>query len=219
MSAAQPNNLEICRRALNLAQNCGGYAVLPCSADEQPLIPIRNASKLSSTIRSACMRTPGPLIGIATGTVSGIWVLAICSEASNWWRVNHSCVLATRTFRSRLGWSTGKLALGGDVRGDGGYVVSWFAARLVCLDHIPPAPWPRRLLAELLLKLRPALPPSGPVRDSRGGLLPWIVSGTEGERSNVLYWAACREGERVAAGQLGMPEAEELLVAAAGPLA
>jgi hypothetical protein len=154
MSAAESDNLEVCRLALNLARNCG-YAVLPCSANGQLLIPIHNASKLSSTIRSAWVRTPGPLIGIATGAASGVWVLAISSEASNWWRVNHSRLLPTRCHQTRengvhcyyrdargIASSANRIAPGVNTHGDSDFLVHWFSAGLHCHDHSPPAPWP-----------------------------------------------------------------------------
>jgi hypothetical protein len=148
---------EVCPLALNLARNCW-YAVLPCSAKGQPLIPIRDASKVPSTISNAWVRTPGPLIGIATGTVSGVWVLDISSEASNWWCDNNSRLLPTRCYQTPQNGvhcyycdgrgivsSTNRIATGVDMHGDGDFVVHWFSAGLHCHDHSPPAPWPRWL--------------------------------------------------------------------------
>jgi hypothetical protein len=160
MSAVQSVNsvyAEVCHLALNLARNCG-YAVLPCSADAQPLIPIRNASKLSLTISNAWLRTPGPLIGIATGAASGVWVLDISGEASEWWRGNHSRLLPTRCHQTPENGvhcyytegrgtvcSTNRIAPGVNTHGDGDFIIHWFSAGLHCHDHSLAAPWPRWL--------------------------------------------------------------------------
>jgi hypothetical protein len=158
VSAARSANsgyAEVCQIAQNLARNCG-YAVLPCSADARPLIPIGNASKLSLAISNSWLRTPGPLIGIATGAVSSIWVLEICVEASNWWRDNNRRLLPTRCYQTPangvhcyyrngpgIASSTNRIAPGVDVHGDGDFIIHWFSAGLHCHDHSPPAPFPQ----------------------------------------------------------------------------
>jgi hypothetical protein len=160
VSSALSDNLvyaEVCCLALNLARNCG-YAVLPCSAKGQPLIPICDASKVPSTISNSWRRDPGPLIGIATGAVTGGWVLDISSEASNWWRFNHSRLLPTRCYQTPengvhcyyrdcrgIPSSTTRIAPGVTTHGDGGFVIHWFSAGLHCHDHSPPAPCPQWL--------------------------------------------------------------------------
>jgi hypothetical protein len=160
MSAARSDNLvsaEICCLALNLARNCG-YAVLPCSAKGQPLISTGNASKVPSTISNAWVHTPGPLIGIATGAASGVWVLDVSSEASNWWRDNNSRLLPTRCYQTPKNGvhcyyrdgrgivsSTNRIATGVNMHGDGGFIIHWFSAGLHCHDHSPPTPWPQWL--------------------------------------------------------------------------
>jgi hypothetical protein len=160
MSATRSDNsvyAEVCQLAQNLARNCG-YAVLPCSADGQPLIPIRNASKLSLTIGNAWLSAPGVLVGIATGAVSDIWVLEISDEASVWWRDNNSRLLPTRCYQtpdngvycyycdgSGIASSTNRISRGVNTHGDGDFIIHRFAAGLHCHDHSPPAPWPRWL--------------------------------------------------------------------------
>jgi hypothetical protein len=160
MSAApshDPTYTEVCCLALNLARNCG-YAVLPCSADAQPLIPVRNASTLPLAISNAWLRYPGPLIGVATGAVSGVWALEISGEASSWWRDNHRRLLPTRCYQTpengvhcyyRDGCGivsrANRITPGVNTRGDGDFIVHWFAAGLHCHDPSPPAPWPQWL--------------------------------------------------------------------------
>jgi hypothetical protein len=153
---ANPPCVEVCRLALNLARNCG-YAVLPCSADAQPLISIGNASKLPLAISNAWLRNPGPLIGIATGAVSDLWTLAISQEAKAWWCDNHSRLLPTRCYQIpdagvHCHYRDGRsIALdnrtppGVSTYGDGECVIHWFSAGLLCHDHSSPAPWPEWL--------------------------------------------------------------------------
>jgi hypothetical protein len=159
-AAARSDNLvyaKVCRLALNLARNCG-YAVLPCSAKGQPLIPIHDASKVPSAISNTWVNTPGPLIGIATGAVSDIWVLEISDEASGWWRGNNGRLLPTRCYQTPesgvhcyycdgrgIASSTNRIAPGVNTRGDGDFVIHWFSAGQHCHDHSTPAPWPQWL--------------------------------------------------------------------------
>jgi hypothetical protein len=224
--------------AENLARNCG-YAVFPCREDKSPACPhgFKVASRDPDVISELWRRYLGPLIGTAAGEASSIDVLDVDikhTAALAWWRSNEVRIPATRTFRTRsgglhlyhrhatgLGGSAGKLAPGIDVRGDGGYVISWFAAGCECLDHSPPAPWPGRLVAELLPKPKPPVAVLPRVKTNVHadlaieGVLRLIATAAEGERNSVLHWSACRLGERVRAGQIGQREAEALLVAAA----
>jgi hypothetical protein len=170
------NTHEIAVLATNLALNCGWH-VFPCRDDKRPACPhgFHAASNDPAAIEDLWRRCPGPLIGVATGAVSGADVLDIDVKhdaALAWWHSNRQRIPATRTFRTRsggvhgylihasgVGCSAGKVAPGIDIRGDGGYVICWFAAGFGCLDHSPPARWPAWLLAELLPK-----PPPGPQR-------------------------------------------------------
>jgi hypothetical protein len=150
---------EACQLAQNLARNCG-YSVFPCKADKSPATPhgFKDASRDPDAIAELWRRFPGPLIGIAAGEPSGISVLDIDikhSSACTWWHANERLLPPTRACRTRSGGlhlyfqhepgirnASGRPVPGVDVRGDGGYVISWFAASLECLDHSPPAPFP-----------------------------------------------------------------------------
>jgi hypothetical protein len=228
---------NVCDIAQNIARNCG-YAVFPCREDKSPACPhgFKDATQDHDAIGKLWWRHPGPLIGIATGAASGVDVLDVDikhAAALAWWHSNEARVPATRTFRTRsgglhlyyrhtagLGCSAGRLAPGIDIRGDGGYVISWFATGCECLDHSPPVPWADWLLTALLPKPAPARPAPRPQRGARGdyaieGTLRLIATAAEGERNSVLHWSACRLGERVRAGQISRGEAEALLAAAA----
>jgi hypothetical protein len=207
--------------ALMIAGNVAaryGWAVFPCRLDKRPACPhgFKDASRDPPEIEALWRRYPGPLVGIATGAVSGIWVLDIDSarhvEAWQWWQDQHSR-LSTRVFQTRsgglhlyfrdgqgIGNTAGRICRGIDTRGDGGYVIFWFAAGGECLDESPPAPWPAWL--KLL-----ALPPPAPVRTAWkasgasgeggiAGILKRLSEAPEGERNKLLYWAARRLGEK-----------------------
>ena len=231
---------EVCRLAINLARN-GGYAVFPCRNDKAPACPhgFLDASRDPEMILRLWQRWPGELIGIATGTVSHIWVLDIDvkhREGCDWWRANYHHLLPTRTYATRsgglhlyfrdgdyIGCSAGRISRGIDTRGDGGYVISWFAAGLICHDQSPPAPWPSWLRAALSPSGRAAaaLPPHAVSGEKTVvGIVRRVAAAQQGERNAVLFWAACRLQERALrqrdveallippAISIGLPEAE-----------
>jgi len=199
--------------ATNLARNCG-WAVFPCRLDKRPACPhgFKDASRDPAQIEALWRRYPAPLIGIATGAVSGVWVLDIDvkhQEAVDWWMAHNRLLLPTQAYRTRSGGvhcyyrdaaglpnSTNRPVRGIDVRGEGGYVIHWFAAGLECLDHSPPAPWP----AWLRRRVEPPVAPpaaergvwSGDGEAALRGLLDKVAAAAEGERNALLFWAACR---------------------------
>ena len=207
---------EVMRLAQNLARNCG-YAVFPVGEDKRPTL--KRWPDLASTDADAIERLwqqhPGPLIEIATGEASGISVLDVDRKheaAIAWWQENCARLLPTRCFQTRSDGlhlyhqhapgvrnTQGKICQGVDTRGQGGYVVSWFAARYGCFDNSPPAPWPAWLLEELTRQPPPppqaAIPPHNDDR-AIGGIVRRLVSACEGERNGVLFWAACRCADR-----------------------
>jgi hypothetical protein len=226
---------DVAALAAALARN-RRWAVFPCREDKRPatLSGFKDAVSDPSAVADLWRRYPGPLIGIATGEASGIDVLDIDmkhGEALHWWQDNQATVPPTRTFRTRsgglhlyfghasgIGCSAGRLALGVDTRGDGGYVVYWFAAGRECLDNTAPQPWPAWLLTALLPKSKPAplIRPMSPERADRAidGIVRAVQDAPEGQRNAVLHWAACRLAERVQGAQIGSGEALALLVAA-----
>ena len=228
---------EVVRLAQNLGRNCG-YAVFPCGQDKRPTL--RGWPDRAATVREAIEQLwcdqPGPLIGIVCGERSGISVLDLDAkhdEARAWHAENRERLPPTRIYRSRAGGAhlmfahtvgvkntASKIAHGVDTRGDGGYVISWFAAGLPCLDHTPPAPWPAWLLRLILPP--PPRPPerrlhAAPrnVHAAIASILQSVSSAPEGQRNGRLNWAAYRLGTRVVARELGRGEAEGLLTEAA----
>ncbi len=169
---------EICQLAQNLARN-NGWPVFPLGENKRPTWAkddgghgFHDASTDPDRINWLWRHHPGPLIGVPTGKVSGFSVLdvdVVHDEARAWWRQHEHLLPTTRTFRTRSGGmhlcfqhadgvrnSQGDLSLGVDTRGDGGYIVFWFAAGCECLDHAPPAVWPHWVSRTLWPPPKPA---------------------------------------------------------------
>jgi hypothetical protein len=218
---------DVSRLAQNLAKNCG-YAVFPCREDKRPACPhgFKQAAHEPAAIARLWRRWPGQLIGIATGPQSGIAVLD-CDrkhpEAVIWWKRNHHRLLPTRTYATRsgglhlyfrdrtgVGNTQGKLCRGIDTRGEGGYVICWFAVGLECLYHTPPQPFPDWLYEALTY--RPPAPPAAarPINPDRAidGVLRKLAEAAEGERNALLFWASCRLAQH----RVGQAETEAMLV-------
>jgi hypothetical protein len=181
-------------------------------------------------LRALWHRCPGALIGVATGAVSGIDVLDIDAprhaEAAAWFDRQRERLPKTRTHRSASGglhllfqhqpgmrnWA-GRPVIGVDGRADGGYVIWWPAAgeRVIC--DAPPAPWPEWLLVDLARRATPRQKRSRPSVSAgpsvaqfgkrlMAGLVRMVGQAPEGRRNDILFWAACRLGELVAAKQI-----------------
>jgi hypothetical protein len=107
--------------------------------------------------------------------VSGLAALDIDAgraDGRRWWAENRSRLPGTRTHRTRSGGlhllfrhvdglrcSAGKLAIGIDVRAEGGFIVWWPAAGLPTLHDAPLAAWPEWLLALLAPASTPVIHP------------------------------------------------------------
>ena len=215
--AASGGAAEVAQIAQNLARNCN-FAVSPCKEGKMPATPhgFKDATNDPEAVAELWRRFPGPLIGVATGEVSGVAVLDLDAKhdaARAWWSQNRQRMPATRRYRTRSGGmhlyfrhrpgvacSGGKITLGVDTRGDGGYVIHWFAAGLPCLDHSPPAPWPQWLFD----MLHPPAPMRVPYDKPMAGdgsaaieaLIRTVRAAAEGERNGKLFWAAKKMRER-----------------------
>lgn len=216
--------------AVNLGRNLG-YRVFPVGEDKRPRLkdwPNLAASD-ETAIRELWRRCPDPLVGIATGAASGVWVLDLDAKhvgAADFWNAYRLRILPTRVYRTRSGGlhcyftdggeqrnSAGRPVVGVDVRGNGGYVVAWFAAGHEVLDDSRPAPWPA-WLADKVAPPKPSAGRGGRVFSGDSGIravIDKLASTTEGDRNGMLFWSACRLTEK----GLKAGEIEGLLLPAA----
>jgi hypothetical protein len=230
-----PNIAGAVSAALDLAMR--GYPVFPCSErSKKPTTPngFKDASANPEEVRRLWRDHPGGLIGVPTGNAIGLDVLDLDfgrhQEARDWWRENRQRVPRTRVHRTRSGGlhllfqhhdlvhcTAGKIRLGVDTRGDGGYVIWWPAVGQAILSDTPPAPWPDWLLSEFRPKPQPRC--RSIVRVPSNHLLAKLVQMTagarEGERNCLTFWCACRAGEMVATGLLSATTAIAVIAEAA----
>lgn len=82
--------------AANLALN-RSWSVFPCRNDKRPACPhgFKDAVSEPGAVADLWRRFPGPLIGVATGLMSGLFVLDLDikhAAALHWWQINEpSC--------------------------------------------------------------------------------------------------------------------------------
>jgi hypothetical protein len=159
---------ELSTLAKALAKNCR-FHVFPCGAEKK--MPcwgkweggkgFYDATTEPAEIDRLFVHRHAELIAVRTGEPSGVSILDIDVKhdaARAWWIKNESRLPATRTYRTRSGGlhlyyrhapgvrnSEGVPVRGVDTRGEGGYVIFWYAQGFDCLDQSPPAPWPQWL--------------------------------------------------------------------------
>jgi hypothetical protein len=224
--------------ALDLAAT--GLPVFPCSdPSKKPTTPngFKDAGAEPEVIRRLWRDHSGGLIGVPTGNAIGLGVLDLDfgrhQEVRDWWRENRHRVPRTRTHQTRLGGlhlffqhddrvhcTAGKIKLGVDTRGDGGYVIWWPALGQPILSEAPPASWPDWLLAEFRSKPQPQqcafqLSESARALPFLAALVRMVAGAREGERNSLTFWCACRAGEMVAAGKLRTTTAIAVIAEAA----
>ncbi len=168
--------------ALSLAAR--GFFIFPCAENKIPTCPhgFKDASADPAIVTALWHQYPAPLIGVATGAISGLDVLDIDPRhgGGKWLATHEANILPTRIHQTRSGgWhyifkhhpglrnSAGKIAPGVDVRADGGYVIWWPACGLPVPNDMPIAPWPEWLLQ--ILTPPPKLRPAVPRTDFKGG--------------------------------------------------
>lgn len=218
--------------ALMLASE--GRPCYPCARNKRPTSPHGHldASTDPVSLRELWSKYAGELVGVRTGTASGIDVLDLDRkhpEAAEWWTTYRDGLPATRVHRTRSGGlhllfqhapdmrcSASKIAAGIDVRGDGGYVIWWPIAGLPVLRDAPLASWPKWLHIE---KSSPEgqRTPRATVPDGHSlvRLVRLVAGAREGARNALTFWAGCRAGEMVASGLLDADTAAELIAEAA----
>jgi hypothetical protein len=223
------------KAALDLA--AGGLPVFPCNLSKRPTCPtgFKAAIEDPVSVRELWRLYPGPLVGVPTGSQSGVDVLDLDSKhepARSWWERNRYRLPSTTTVRTRSGGlhlyfahavglrcSTAKLDLGVDVRADGGYVIHWPSARWPVLCDVAQSQWPDWLLNRLMTMSAPRghVPQAVGILDDRrlSGLVRAVARALEGERNDTLFWAACRLGDAVRAGDVAEDFGADVLERAA----
>jgi hypothetical protein len=200
----------------------------PCRADKSPACPhgFKDAVAGRDQIADLFRRYPGELVGMPTGSISGIDILDIdIAKGGEDWLLQYECshdlpptrIHATRSgglhifFAHRVGLrcSAGLLAPGVDIRSSGGYCIWWPAVGLPVLSAGPVAPWPVPML-ELLheaeeARSRRVIAPAG-MRTPLDGTL-WSEAQRYRELPKPLYF---RMRELIAS-SLGRSRAHGLL--------
>jgi hypothetical protein len=151
-------------QALELASQ--GFSVFFCKSDKSPTCDggFHRAGNDPGAVFELWSYHPGPLVAIATGSASGLDVVDVDTKhvaARLWLHLNQGRLPATRVHRTRssgyhfifqhrtgIRCSVSHIAIGVDVRSDGGYVIWWPYSEGEVLSQAPPAPWPD-WLAEL----------------------------------------------------------------------
>jgi hypothetical protein len=241
--SSNKNNLGA---ALDLATR--GLPVFPCRPDDEiiggelfkaksPRTPsgFKDASRDPIVIRRWWTRHPFSLIGTPSGDRFVVLDVDLRHEtAQEWWDTHRERLSATRTHRTRSGGlhllfkphprltcSGGKIRLGIDTRGKGGYIIYWPAHGHEVINPTALLPVPDWLL-ELL---HPPPPPRSAARARTAktspdrtiaGIIRTVAGAREGERNHVTFWGACRFAELVQQGALGEGAAIDIIIEAAG---
>lgn len=166
--------------------------IFPCRANKRPACPhsYQQAAVHPDDIAELFRRFPGPLIGVPTGSASGIDAVDIDPRhGGDWWYHQHRDLIPqTLTHETPSGGlhllfrhapglrcSAGRIARGVDVRASGGYII-WHPAAL-CRVHIdaPLAEWPEWLIA--LARTRSGIATTIPTEKKDGPQMPGVIAG------------------------------------------
>lgn len=216
-----------------------GYPVFPVAASKRPTCRhgFLDAATAATAIRRLWRDHPGPLIGVPTGKVTGLFVLDLDTTkhtaAAEWLECHAPYLPETRQQTTRSGGlhlffrhveglrnSAGRIALGIDTRAESGSIIVWQPQ--AWLDRPRPlAEVPQWLLE--MAKPKPLPPPPaidhGRISESVArrkieGIVGAVATGKPGQRNAVAYWGACRLAEMVKERILGQADAIALVVTA-----
>lgn len=143
--------------------------IFPCDASKRPLTPhgFKDATQDPQTIQAWWTQWPQAFIGVPMGRASGLVAIDVDPQGRGWYQGVQASLGPHRTHQTRRGRhllfkapddgrvknSTGQLACGVDVRGEGGYVIWWPAHGGVALGEIGGLP---QVLRQALSKGRGA---------------------------------------------------------------
>jgi hypothetical protein len=219
-----------------LALAAEGLPCFPCRMNKAPACPspgFKRATRDPDQLRQLWAAWPGERIGVPMNEESGLFCLDVDSakhpEAGQWLERHMHLMPETRVHQTESGgWhylfqhragcgnTGGKIHRGIDTRGnDQGYIVWWPAHVAGNHRFAPPAPIPQWLV-ELVnppatpwrRTLEHALPRTGGDPSKRlDAILVRVARARDGERNNLLFWAACRINEMIASLELDANEA------------
>jgi hypothetical protein len=228
--------------------------VFPCDNEKRPCLKGGLLSAVTDTtkIREIFGAPNATLIGVPTGPVSGLVAIDIDirdgADGMAWLNSHASDLPMTRTHKTRSGGlhlifkypegfeirnSAGKMALGVDIRGSGGYIVYPPSPGYQIADPTAPADMPMWLItacrqannktAEPVNRRQPIHDPipSGGTRYGLKGLedeLEEVRRAPFGQQETTLNAAALKIGALVAGGQLDAASARSALIAAGNSL-
>jgi putative DNA primase/helicase len=146
-----------------------GYAVFPSKPNKQPYTAhgFKDATTNAEQIAAWWRRFPDALIGVPTGSASGVFILDIDPAGRRWYATNSKRLLCSRIHETRRGrhlvyrmpdthisCSAGRIAPGVDVRADGGYIIYWPAHGLRATGDLLHLSLPPDWLSESALNRR-----------------------------------------------------------------
>ena len=211
-----------------------GLPVFPLNADKKPTCPhgFKDAELEKTKIYDLFRQYPGELIGVPTGSVSGIDVLDadITKHQAAKEFIISTKIPTTRVHQTRSGgrhyifkhksgirnW-TARPVLGIDGRGDGGYIVWWPSHGFSIFDQ-PLVEWPSELVTQFAKPSQQSQPrkPIPRITEPRlESLIRRVATAVNGQRNDLLFWAACRVGEWIERGQVTREAGESVLLQAA----
>jgi hypothetical protein len=217
--------------------------IFPCGWNKRPCCPhgFKDAVADVVSIEKLWARYPGPLIGVATGAVSGIDVIDIDPRngGNKWLAANPLPVTRThRTpggglhliYKHRPGLRNVDIAPGVQIKTTGGYHVWWPASPhgwpVLVLGPVVEFPASLIVAEDAVMGMGEVLPliPQPDYSEPQATFNVTLRSKTlirrlercsVGNRHKLLYWTACRFGNMIGEGKIKINVAEHLLTGAA----
>lgn len=164
--SATPKIMTAMPAAMQLAEECG-IPVFPCGLNKQPRTEhgFKDATTNLAQIEEWWERWPDSLVSVPTGRASRIDVLDVDPDGLGWYREHADRLAPGRVHRTRrdgfhllyrpptaieIRNSASQIALGIDVRGEGGYAVWWPAHGCEAIGSLEEmTEWPEWLLEQV----------------------------------------------------------------------